>query len=96
MVRVWGFVIVVLAGLGFAAWASDFITMQGERTIYTVECRDGAWAGDRCAGSLTAGPRYRFRALTHHSPSPHGYRPALCARPPTQRSHADDTYQPGL
>ena len=29
--------------------------MQGERTIYTVECRDGAWAGDRCAGSLAAG-----------------------------------------
>ena len=45
MVRVWGFLIAIVSVLGFAAWASDFITMQGERTIYTVECRDGAWAG---------------------------------------------------
>ena len=67
MVRVWGFVIAILAVLGFAGWASDFITMQGERTIYTVECHDGAWAGDRCAGSLMVGQRYRYRALTHHS-----------------------------
>jgi len=67
MVRVWGFVIAILAVLGFAAWASDFITMQGERTIYTVECRDGAWAGDRCAGTLVAGQRYRYRALPPHS-----------------------------
>ncbi len=67
MVRVWGFVILILAGLGFAAWASDFITMQGERTIYTVECRDGAWAGDRCAGTLVAGQRYRYRALPPHN-----------------------------
>jgi len=43
MVRVWGFVIAICALLGFAAWASDFITMQGERTIYTVECRNGTW-----------------------------------------------------
>ena len=67
MVRVWGFVIAIFALLGFAAWASDFITMQGERTVYTVECRNGAWAGDRCAGSLVAGQRYRYRALVHHS-----------------------------
>lgn len=66
MVRVWGGVIAVLAALGFAAWASDFVTMQGERTIYTVECRNGDWAGDRCAGSLAAGQRYRYRALTPH------------------------------
>ena len=55
MVRVWGFVIAIVAVLGFAAWASDFITMQGERTIYTVDCRDGAWAGDGCAGNLVVG-----------------------------------------
>jgi hypothetical protein len=36
--------------------------MQSERTIYTVECRDGAWAGDRCA-SLSAGPRYQLSCL---------------------------------
>ena len=40
--------------------------MQGERTIYTVECRDGAWAGERCAGKLVVGQRYRYRALTPH------------------------------
>ena len=34
MLRVWGFVIAICALLGFAGWASDFITMQGERTIY--------------------------------------------------------------
>ena len=66
MVRVWGFMIVIGATLGFAAWASDFITLQGERTVYTVECRDGAWAGERCAGKLVVGQRYRYRALTPH------------------------------
>jgi hypothetical protein len=67
MVRVWVFVIVVLAALGFAAWASDFVTMQGERTIYTVDCRGGVWKDDRCTGSLQAGLRYRYRALRPHS-----------------------------
>jgi hypothetical protein len=67
MVRVWGFVISILAVLCFAAWASDFITMQGERTIYTVECQNGEWAADRCTGTLLAGHRYRYRALPPHS-----------------------------
>ena len=66
MVRVWAFVIVVLAALGFAAWASDFVTMQGERTVYTVDCVHGAWQADHCNGQLTAGARYRFRALKPH------------------------------
>ena len=66
MLRVWAFVIVVLAGLGFAGWASDFVTMQGERTIYTVDCVRGAWQGDHCSGQLTAGVRYRYRALKPH------------------------------
>jgi hypothetical protein len=66
MVRVWAFVVVVLAALGFAAWASDFVTMQGERTVYTVDCAGGAWQGDHCNGQLTAGARYRYRALKPH------------------------------
>ncbi|MEO8311330.1 MAG: hypothetical protein ABI520_09180 [Caldimonas sp.] len=66
MVRVWAFVFVVLAALGFAAWASDFITMQGERTVYTVDCANGAWTGDSCSGQVVAGTRYRFRALKPH------------------------------
>lgn len=67
MVRVWAFVIAILATLGFAAWASDFVTMQGERTIYTVECVGGAWQAQHCAGKLTVGHRYRYRALKPHS-----------------------------
>lgn len=66
MVRVWASVVVVLAALGFAAWASDFVTLQGERTIYTVECVGGAWQGDDCTGQVAAGQRYRYRALKPH------------------------------
>jgi hypothetical protein len=66
MIRVWAFVIAVLAVLGFAGWASDFVTMQGERTIYTVECAGGVWQGDRCSGTVAASTRYRYRALKPH------------------------------
>ena len=66
MVRVWAFVLFVLVALGFAAWASDFVTMQGERTVYTVDCRNGAWQGEHCSGQVAAGTRYRFRALKPH------------------------------
>ena len=65
MVRVWAFVIALVAALAFAAWASDFVTMQGERTVYTAECASG-WQGDRCSGEVTAGKRYRYRALKPH------------------------------
>jgi hypothetical protein len=67
MIRVWAFVIALLAALGFAAWASDFVTMQGERTVYTVDCDGGAWEGDRCSGKVKAGDRYRYRALKPHN-----------------------------
>ncbi len=66
MVRVWVFVAAVFAARGFAAGASDFVTMQGERTVYTVDCVGGTWQGDRCAGRLSAGVRYRYRALKPH------------------------------
>ncbi|MEO8524369.1 MAG: hypothetical protein ABI460_06595 [Caldimonas sp.] len=67
MIRVWAFVVVVIAALGVAAWCSDFVTMQGERTVYTVECRSGGWQADRCTGHLLAGHRYRYRVLRPHS-----------------------------
>ena len=51
------FVLVVVA----LVWASDRITLQGERTIYTVQCADGVWEGGHCTGRLVAGPRYAFR-----------------------------------
>lgn len=66
MVRLWAFVIAILAALGFAAWASDFVTMQGERTVYTVDCVGGSWQGDHCSGKVAAGTRYRYRALKPH------------------------------
>lgn len=66
MVRVWSVVLAIAAALLFAGWASDFVTMQGERTIYTVDCVGGAWQGDHCSGQVSNGPRYRFRALKPH------------------------------
>ena len=66
LLRVWVFVLALLGLLLFAGWASDFITMQGERTIYTVECKEGTWNGDACSGALAPGLRYRFRALKPH------------------------------
>ncbi len=63
MIRIWLLVVFLLVALGFAAWASDFLTLQGERTVYSVDCQGGAWQGDRCTGTLVAGPRYRYRAL---------------------------------
>ena len=51
----------VLFVLAITIWASDRITLQGERTIYTVRCVDGVWQGARCTGRLVAGERYAFR-----------------------------------
>ena len=53
-------VILILGGLGYVIWASDQITLQGERTIYTVRCEQGVWDGLRCSGRLTAGELHRF------------------------------------
>jgi hypothetical protein len=58
--------LLLVALIGVSAWATDFVTLEGEWTVYTVECRQGAWSGDRCAGTLVAGVRYRFRALKGH------------------------------
>jgi len=46
----------------FFIWSTDRVTLQGERTIYTVECH-GTWEGNRCNGEIAAGPRFRYRAL---------------------------------
>ena len=54
--------VVVIVALGVFIWASDRITLEGERTIYTVGCEHGDWNGLRCTGRLTPGDRYRFRA----------------------------------
>jgi len=57
---------VVVLGLWPIAWATDFITADGESTVYTVECNRGVWQGKRCTGKLVAAERYRFRALKPH------------------------------
>lgn len=58
----WTAVVIVAIALGLALWASDKITYEGERTIYTVRCEQGAWDGLQCKGTMVAGDRYRFRA----------------------------------
>ena len=52
--------LLLIAGL---VWASDWITLQNERTIYTVDCTGGGWHERHCSGRLKASDRYRFRAL---------------------------------
>ena len=58
--------VIVVAVVAAVAWATDAVTLQGERTVYTVQCKQGTWKGDRCTGRLAAAERYRFRALSAH------------------------------
>ena len=58
----WIAVALVMAGVAVVLWASDKITYEGERTIYTVHCDSGEWEGLQCRGTMVAGERYRFRA----------------------------------
>lgn len=59
-------IVAALLLLAFYAWVVDFVTLEGERTVYTVACSGGDWANQRCSGSLVAADRYRFRALKAH------------------------------
>lgn len=61
--RTWPIVTALALGAGFVIWASDHVTLQGERTVYTVACTGGTWEGAHCTGRLVAGDRFRFRAL---------------------------------
>ena len=54
--------VVIVGALGAFIWSSDRITLEGERTIYTVTCERGAWDGLRCSGRIAAGDRHRFRS----------------------------------
>jgi hypothetical protein len=54
-------VVVLAAVAGVAMWASDQITLQGERTLFSVKCEGGAWVGNHCTGKLVRGERYAFR-----------------------------------
>lgn len=54
--------VLVFSAIGVVLWASDKVTWQGERTIYTASCQAGAWENLRCAGRMAPAERYRFRA----------------------------------
>jgi hypothetical protein len=58
--------LIVAVMIGVFLWGIDFITLQGEWTVYTVECKQGTWNGDQCTGKLAVSDRYRFRALKLH------------------------------
>ena len=60
--RKWVLGIGIVAIIAAMMWGSDWITLQGERTIYTVRCDNGSWDGDRCTGRLVPGDRHAFRA----------------------------------
>ena len=62
MYRTLLYIMVIVVALGVFIWSSDHITLEGERTIYAVNCEQGAWDGLRCAGRMAAGDRYRFRS----------------------------------
>jgi hypothetical protein len=53
-------ILLLLAGW---AWLTDFVTIQGESTIYTVSCNGGEWRDATCTGRLAPADRFRFRAL---------------------------------
>ncbi|HYR00461.1 MAG TPA: hypothetical protein VET86_10490 [Casimicrobiaceae bacterium] len=56
----WTVAAVVLVAM--LLWGSDQITLQGERTIYTVDCEGGTWQGRECSSRLVPAKRYAFRA----------------------------------
>jgi len=66
VIRKWTIVVPVALVVGGMIWAADFITLQGERTVYTAGCDNGKWEVNRCTGTLVAGERFRFRALKAH------------------------------
>lgn len=43
-------------------WATDRVTLQGERVMYSVRCAGGQWQQLTCTGRLEPGERYAFRA----------------------------------
>ncbi len=65
--RIWIAVIEVVAIGLLLGWGSDAITLDGERTVYTLKCADGQWQAESCGGHVLAGDRFRFRALRAHA-----------------------------
>ena len=64
--RTWIAILAIVALIASTLWLTDTVTLQDERTVFTVACVQGDWQGERCSGSLVAAQRYRFRALKAH------------------------------
>ena len=43
----WAIVAIIVVALGIALWASDKITYEGERTVYTVRCEEESGTDSR-------------------------------------------------
>ena len=54
----------LLLAFSFYIWSTDRVTLEGERTVYTVKCDQGEWQKAHCSGKLVAGDRFTFRAST--------------------------------
>ncbi len=67
MFRNLSILVLVLAVFCAFVWATDTVTLQGERTIYTARCEQGSWQGELCTGKLVAAERYRYRVLKPHN-----------------------------
>jgi len=67
MKPIWLSFLAILVFLAVLVWGTDYFTLKGEWTIYTVGCEQGAWHGNECSGQLVSAERYRFRALRAHS-----------------------------
>jgi hypothetical protein len=52
----------VILAFGVFVWATDKITFEGERTVYTVTCGHGTWERSRCTSRLATSDRYTFKA----------------------------------
>ena len=63
MRRYWLILVLLLITFALVIWTSDHVTLQGERTVYTVQCEKGTWVDSECSGKLAAAERYRYRAL---------------------------------
>ena len=55
----------LLTAVSIVVWATDFVTLEGEWTIYTAKC-SGAWKQSECTGSMQSADRFKFRALKAH------------------------------
>jgi hypothetical protein len=57
----WAAAIACMA-LAVALWASDRVTLQGQRILYLGSCVHGDWEGERCTGTLVPAAAWVFES----------------------------------